>query len=148
MLTPVDPRREILRIRRAADGDEIMGAVGENMVRQLTVHTQAIMKKVAFNPNVFQCWQFVSNAVDEDTGTPFIPPTWDLGDYVSHCVAWCTEHEYGIVPTVLYNRPSRYTQLRELRWGMEPQNYVPQEAMSVSNLNLPRSPPSPQRDDP
>ncbi len=115
MLSPVDPRQELLSIRRSTEGEQIMGAMGENMVNQLTVHTQAIMKKVAFNPNVFQCWQFVSNALDEDTGNPFIPLDWDLGDYVSHCVAWCTEHEYGIVPTVLYNRPSRYTQLRELR---------------------------------
>ena len=75
MLTPVDPQQELLRLQRTAKGDELMGAVGENMVNQMTVHTQAILKKVAFNPNVFQCWQFVSNAVDEDMGDPFIPPS-------------------------------------------------------------------------
>ena len=62
MLSPVDPQQELVRLQRSAKGEEIMGAVGENMVNQLTVHTQAIMKKVAFNPNVFQCWQFASNA--------------------------------------------------------------------------------------
>jgi hypothetical protein len=37
MLIPVDPQQELLRLRRTAKGDEIMGAVGENMVNQLTV---------------------------------------------------------------------------------------------------------------
>ena len=51
VLTPVDPRQELLTIKREAKGDQIMGAVGEHMIQQLSVHTQAIMKKVAFNPN-------------------------------------------------------------------------------------------------
>ena len=119
-----------------------MGAVGEHMIQQLSVHTQAIMKKVAFNPNAFQCWQFVSNAVDPDTGDPFVPPSWDFGDFVSHCISWTAEHEYGIVPTVLYNRPSRYTQLRELRRQRDEgyDNY-PREHAPISNLELPRDRP-------
>jgi hypothetical protein len=119
-----------------------MDSVGEHIISQLSVHTQAIMKKVAFNPNSFQCWQFVSNAVDQDTGDPFIPPGWDFGDFVSHCISWTTEHEYGIVPTVLYNRPSRYTQLRELRRSRS-EGYAeyPQEHVPLSNLELPRDRP-------
>ena len=99
------------------------------------------MKKVAFNPNAFQCWQFVSNAVDPDTGDPFIPPSWDFGDFVSHCISWATEHEYGIVPTVLYNRPSRYTQLREIRRrrsGVDVYYDGSVENIPLSNLDLPR----------
>jgi hypothetical protein len=100
------------------------------------------MKKIAFNPSIFQCWQFVSNAEDPDTGYPFIPPDWDFGDYVNHCVLWTTENEYGIIPTVLYNRPSRYTIYKDM---MRPRNqgepYSHDEYRGdktpISNLNFP-----------
>lgn len=114
VLTPVDPHRELLSLKRSAQGDRIMNAVGEQMITSLSVHTQAILKKVAFNPNVFQCWQYVSNAVDPETGHPFVSPDWDFGDFVSHCILWTTEHEFGVVPTVIFNRPSRYTQYKEI----------------------------------
>ena len=139
LLTPVDPRQELLTIKREAQGDEIMGAVGEHMIQQLSVHTQAIIKKVALNPNVFQCWQFVSSARDQDTGDPFIPPTWDLGDFINHCVLWTTENEYGVVPTVLFNRPSRYTRFREMRNRRASEyNDYRGDQVSLINLDLPR----------
>jgi hypothetical protein len=76
-----------MHIQQEAHGERIMGSIGDQMIQGLSVHTQAIMKKVALNPSVFQCWYFVSSAIDHDTGDPFVPPTWEFGDFVSHCVS-------------------------------------------------------------
>ena len=142
VLTPVDPHRELLSLKRSAQGDRIMNAVGEQMITSLSVHTQAIMKKVAFNPNVFQCWQYVSNAVDPETGHPFVSPDWDFGDFVSHCILWTTEHEYGVVPTVIFNRPSRYTRYKEIMRHRNQENpyYYDEnrgDRKPISHLDLP-----------
>ena len=63
----------------------------------------------------------------------------DLGDFINHCVLWTTENEYGVVPTVLFNRPSRYTRFREMRNRRAREyNDYRGDQVSLINLDLPR----------
>ena len=44
------------------------------------------MKKVALNPSVFQCYQYVTGMADPDTGAVLF--SGDFGDYVSWAVGY------------------------------------------------------------
>jgi hypothetical protein len=140
VLTSVDPRKELTKVRREFEGDKLMDSVGDNLIKQLSVSTKAIFRKVAFNPSVFQCWTFIANAFDEETGDPYIPADWDFGDFVSNCVLWTSENLYGVVPTILFNRPSRYTKLKELRQRSKNKyySYEGEKSIPLSSLDLPR----------
>jgi len=83
IITPVNPIAELQRISSQAQGDAILQNVNKNMIEQLEISTQAIIKKVALNPTVFWLHQYVTSIRDKSTGLPLF--VGDIGDFLSFC---------------------------------------------------------------
>jgi len=64
--TFVDPRAELNKIYGEDEGSRVMTSVGGQMLNTLNIQTQAIMKKVALNAQVFWCFQYVSSVRDPE----------------------------------------------------------------------------------
>ena len=110
MITPVNPNAELRRLREESQGSDVLDAVNKNMIEQLQLTTQSIIKKVALNPTVFWLYQYVKSVRDPIAGIPLFEG--DMGDFLSFCARFTGEAYYGVVPTYLTNRPSMLTNLR------------------------------------
>ncbi len=113
MITPMNPHAELRRLRASSQDVQVMNKVRESMMSQLEITTQSIIKKVALNPSVFWTYSYVTSVNDPDEGIPLFEG--DLGDFVSFCVKFTGEAYFGIVPTIMTNRPSMLTSLRNSR---------------------------------
>ena len=111
IITPVNPMVELQRLSSQAQGDNILKHVNKNMIEQLEISTQAILKKVALNPTVFWLFQYVTSVKDKNTGLPLF--VGDIGDFLSFAARFTGEAYYGVVPTYVTNRPSFLTTLHE-----------------------------------
>ncbi|MFC1804010.1 hypothetical protein ACFL0D_08625 [Thermoproteota archaeon] len=63
----VDPRAELRKLQSEKEGAHVMTAVGDNLIKTLNIPSDAIMKKVALNLQVFWCYQYVSIVKDPDS---------------------------------------------------------------------------------
>ncbi len=109
----VNPNAELRRLREVGQDVQVMNKVRESMMSQLEITTQSIIKKVALNPSVFWTYSYVTSVNDPDEGIPLFDG--DLGDFVSFCVKFTGEAYFGVVPTIMTNRPSMLTSLRNSR---------------------------------
>ena len=66
--------------------------IADDLLDTVKLQTQAILKKVALNPSVFQCYQYVSNVRDPATNKVLF--SGDFGDYISWSVVFATRVFY------------------------------------------------------
>jgi hypothetical protein len=109
----VNPDTVLIKARDEKNQANYMDNIAEATLNNLSMTTQAILKKVALNPSVFQCFQYVSNVRDPDTGAVLF--NGDFGDYISWAVLWATDKFYGVQPSYMVDRPSEYTRMRKNR---------------------------------
>ena len=79
----VNPDMVLIKIRDELNQRSYMDNIADVSLNNLSLMTRAILKKVALNPSVFQCFQYVSNVKDPDTGANLL--NGDFGDYISWC---------------------------------------------------------------
>jgi hypothetical protein len=107
----------------------------EGLLESVKVNTQAILRKVALNPSVYQCFQYVSNVRDLESGRVLFGG--DFGDYISYCVLYATRNIYGVEPSFIVDLPSLYTQHKKERQYKRVQPQLPfrQQANPGGKLN-------------
>jgi hypothetical protein len=109
----VNPDAVLIKARDERNQANYMDNIAEATLNNLSMTTQAILKKVALNPSVFH---YVSNVRDPDTGAKLF--NGDFGDYISWAVMWATDKFYGVQPSYMVDRPSEYTWMRKNRAEM------------------------------
>jgi hypothetical protein len=108
----VNPDTVLIKARDEKNQANYMDNIAEATLNNLSMTTQAILKKVALNPSVFQ---YVSNVRDPDTGAVLFHRDFD---YISWAVMWATDKFYGVQPSYMVDRPSEYTRMRKNRAEM------------------------------
>jgi hypothetical protein len=131
----VDPLVELRKINQERDQKFYTESIADAALSNLSITTQALLKKVALNPSVFQCYQYVSNVRDPDTGAVLF--NGDFGDYVSWCVLWTTDKFYGVQPSYIIDRPSEYLRLKEIRKLQQQRQLLPNSGENNPFNNLP-----------
>ena len=117
----VDPIATLRVLEAAMESERERAVMAEGIADDLLgavkLQTQAILKKVALNPSVFQCYQYVSNVRDPATNKGLF--SGDFGDYISWAVIFATRVFYGVEPMFQINLPSIYTRHKQQRSDAE-----------------------------
>ena len=114
-MTPVDPGAVLNQIqsqivRSPGGGGEFPGSdeISEMVMEELKVNANALFRKIALNPSVYQAHMYVTKVTDPLTGQPLFQG--DIGDWLSWCSEYTLDNFYGAAPAMLTGRPSRYQQ--------------------------------------
>ena len=87
--------------------------ISEMMWENVGIQTQAIMKKVGLNPDVFQCYSWLRSKVDAETGEYIMRRSMDIGEFVNWCVKYTMQEAFGYVPGMIAVGPGNIRKYQE-----------------------------------
>ena len=109
----------------------------KDLIKIIPLEFESIMKKVALNPLVFQCYNYVNTVRDPETGADLYDG--DFADYISWCVIWATEKFYGVSPSFIIDLPSEYTRMKQIKKARRESNNPYYNPYTPSSINNPQA---------
>jgi hypothetical protein len=104
--------------------DGFLGSLAnEVVVKELTIRAHTILKKIALNPTMYLCYNYLSQVKDPETDLPYFEG--DFANFLNFCVQFTMDKGLGIMPAMITGRPSVLQLMREQKRSKEEPNYIP-----------------------